>query len=127
MSQSSQVVVVTGASAGVGRATVRRFADQGARIGLLARGRAGLEAARRDVEALGGQALVVPTDVADADAVEAAADAVEKHFGPLDVWVNDAMVSVFSPAKEMTAGGIRTRHKVTYLGTCTELWRHCDA
>src|SRR5262245_50917422 len=85
-----RVVVVTGASAGVGRATVRAFARQGADIGLLARGRDGLEAARREVEELGGRALVLPTDVADADQVEAAAAAVDRTFGPVDVWVNNA-------------------------------------
>jgi len=91
-----EVVVITGASAGVGRATARAFAREGARIGLLARGREGLEAARRDVEALGGEALVLPTDVADAAQVEAAAQAVEDAFGPIDVWVNNAMTSVFA-------------------------------
>ncbi len=97
-----EVVVVTGASAGVGRATVRAFAREGARIGLLARGRAGLEGARRDVEALGGEALIVPTDVSDPEQVERAAVAVENHFGPIDIWVNDAFCSVFSPARLMT-------------------------
>ena len=80
-----EVVVITGASAGVGRAAVREFARQGAYIGLVARGRDGLEGARREVEAAGGKALVLPTDVADADAVEAAAAAVEKNFGRIDV------------------------------------------
>jgi NAD(P)-dependent dehydrogenase (short-subunit alcohol dehydrogenase family) len=82
------VVVVTGASAGVGRATARAFARRGSHIGLLARGREGLEGARRDVEALGGKALIVPTDVADAAQVELAAATVEEHFGPIDIWVN---------------------------------------
>ena len=111
-----EVVVITGASAGVGRATVRAFARQGAHIGLLARGRAGLEGARRDVESLGGRGVVVPTDVADADQVEAAAAAVEKEFGPIDIWVNDAMCSVFSPAKEMTPADYHRVTEVTYLG-----------
>src|SRR5581483_11107649 len=111
-----EVVVITGASAGVGRATVRAFARQGARIGLLARGRAGLEGARRDAEALGGQALVLPTDTADPDAIERAAEAVEREFGPIDVWVNDAMCSVFSPAKEMTPAEYKRVTEVTYLG-----------
>src|SRR5689334_15588328 len=92
-----QVVVITGASAGVGRATARVFAKEGARIGLLARGRDGLEGARRDIEKLGGQALVLPTDVAHADQVEAAATWIEDKFGPIDIWINNAMVSVFSP------------------------------
>src|SRR3954453_16653826 len=80
-----QVVVITGASAGVGRATVRAFAREGADIGLLARGRDGLEAARREVETAGGRALVVPTDVARADQVEAAAERIERELGPIDV------------------------------------------
>src|SRR5919205_1481159 len=103
MSRSSgtEVVVITGARAGVGRATVQAFARRGAHIGLLARGQDGLETARREVEAAGGKALVLPTDVANADQVEAAAAAVEEAFGPIDIWVNDAMVTVFSPVKEM--------------------------
>src|SRR5687768_5729963 len=91
-----EVVVITGASAGVGRATACAFARRGARIGLLARGRDGLEAARRDVEQHGGQAVIVPTDVADAQQVEHAADTVARELGPIDVWVNNAMTSVFS-------------------------------
>jgi short-subunit dehydrogenase len=113
---TSQVVVVTGASAGVGRATVRRFARSGARIGLVARGVDGLEAARREVEELGGEAIVIPTDVADADAVERAAERVEAELGPIDVWVNNAMVSVFSPFKEMDASEFERVTRVTYLG-----------
>src|SRR5947207_1444162 len=111
-----QVVVITGASAGVGRATVRAFARQGADIGLLARGADGLEAARREVEAEGGRALALPTDVADAGQVEAAAERVERELGPIDVWVNNAMVSVFSPVKELRADEIRRVTEVTYLG-----------
>src|SRR5947199_7969973 len=87
-----EVVVITGASAGLGRATARAFAREGAHIGLLARGRDGLEGAQRDVEGLGGRALILPTDVADADQVERAAEAVEREFGPIDTWVNNAMV-----------------------------------
>src|SRR5690242_942816 len=102
-SKRPEVVVLTGASAGVGRAAAVAFARRGARIGLLARGRAGLEGARRDVEAAGGTALVLPTDVADPEQVEAAAEAVERELGPIDIWVNNAMISVFSPVKEMTA------------------------
>jgi NAD(P)-dependent dehydrogenase (short-subunit alcohol dehydrogenase family) len=111
-----QVVVITGASAGVGRATVREFAKQGASIGLLARKRARLETARKEVEDLGGRALVLPADVADPDQVEAAASRVEQEFGPIDVWVNNAMVSVLSPVKEMTADEYQRVTNVTYLG-----------
>ncbi|HKU22137.1 MAG TPA: SDR family oxidoreductase [Terriglobales bacterium] len=111
-----EVVVVTGASAGVGRATVREFAKHGARIGLIARGHDGLEGARREVEAAGGKALVLPTDVADAEQVEKAAARVEAKLGPIDIWVNDAMASVFSPIKEMTAEEFKRVTEVTYLG-----------
>ena len=110
------VVVITGASAGVGRATVREFAKRGAQIGLVARNEERLEAARREVEELGGAAIALPTDVADAEAVEAAAAATESAFGPLDIWVNDAMTSVFSPVKEMTAADYKRVTEVTYLG-----------
>src|SRR5215831_17512130 len=92
-----EVVVVTGASAGIGRAVVREFARHGAHLGLLARGQAGLEGAHREVERLGGKALVLPVDIAVADQVEAAAARVEEELGPIDVWVNDAMTTVFSP------------------------------
>lgn len=109
--------MVTGASAGLGRAVVRAFAERRASIGLLARGRDGLEGARREVEAAGGRALVLPTDVADAGHVEAAAAAVEEELGPIDVWVNDAMVSVFSPLSEITAEEFRRVTEVTYLGS----------
>lgn len=113
----SEVVVVTGASAGVGRATVRAFAKRGARIGLIARGTDGLEGALADVESLGGKALILPCDVAQADQVEAAAARVEEEFGPIDIWVNNAMVSVFSPFKEMTAEEFTRVTEVTYLGS----------
>src|SRR6185369_9319471 len=112
----SEVVVVTGASAGVGRATARAFGARKARVGLLARGRDGLEGAKAEIEAAGGQAIVCPTDVADSDAVEAAAQAVEKQFGPIDIWVNNAMASVFSPVKEMQAEEYKRVTEVTYLG-----------
>jgi len=110
-----KVVVVTGASAGIGRAAVRAFADRGADLGLLARGRDGLEAAGREVESCGGRALVLPLDVSNADDVEAAADCVEQELGPIDVWVNDAMVSVFSPFAEITAEEFRRVTEVSYL------------
>jgi NAD(P)-dependent dehydrogenase (short-subunit alcohol dehydrogenase family) len=111
-----EVVVVTGASAGLGRAIAKTFAREGACIGLLARGRAGLDGAKRDVERLGGEAIALPTDVADADAIEAAAAQVEAHFGPLDVWINNAMCSVFSPVKEMKPDEYKRVTEVTYLG-----------
>lgn len=116
MKDRPAVVVITGASAGVGRATVREFAKRGAHIGLIARGRDGLEEARREVELAGGRALVLPLDVADAAAVEAAAEQVEREFGAIDIWVNNAMVSVFSPIKEMAAEEFRRVTEVTYLG-----------
>jgi NAD(P)-dependent dehydrogenase (short-subunit alcohol dehydrogenase family) len=114
--RTGQVVVITGASAGVGRATARAFAERGASIGLIARGRAGLEAARREVEDAGGRAIELALDVADADAVAGAADRVERELGPIDIWVNNAMNSVFSPVKEMTAAEYRRVTEVTYLG-----------
>ena len=111
-----QVVMITGASAGVGRATAVAFGRRGARVGLLARGRAGLEAARRDVEAAGGAAAVCQADVADAGQVEAAAASLENAFGPIDVWVNNAMASVFSPIVDMTPEEFERVTAVTYLG-----------
>ncbi|MGH9395493.1 MAG: SDR family oxidoreductase [Terriglobia bacterium] len=111
-----EVVVVTGATAGVGRATVRAFAKRGARVGLLARGRDGLEATRAEVEAAGGKALALPTDVADAKQVEDAAKAIEDEFGPIDIWVNNAMTTVFSPFTEITPAEFKRATEVTYLG-----------
>ena len=111
-----EVVVVTGAGAGLGRAIVRRFAAPGVSIGLLARGAERLQQAAREVEEAGGRAMVLPTDVADPDQVERAAAAVEAQLGPIDIWVNDAMTSVFSPAKEMKAEEYRRVTEVTYLG-----------
>jgi len=111
-----RVIVITGASAGIGRACAKEFAKEGARIGLIARGQAGLEGAKRDVEQNGGEAMVLSADVADPEAIEAAAAAVEKAFGPIDVWVNNAMVSVFSPVKEMTPEDFKRVMEVTYLG-----------
>jgi NAD(P)-dependent dehydrogenase (short-subunit alcohol dehydrogenase family) len=108
---------VTGATSGVGRAVVRRFArERGVRVGLLARDRAGLEGARREVEAAGGRALALPADVADAEAVEAAAQAAEEVLGPIDVWVNDAMTTVFAWFDEIDPGEFRRATEVTYLG-----------
>ena len=111
-----EVVVITGASAGVGRATVRKFAHAGADVALIARGQQRLEAAAREVEDLGGRALVFPIDVADADAVERAAERVEKELGPIDIWINNAMTSVFSPVRQMKADEYRRVTEVTYLG-----------
>ncbi|HET7028132.1 MAG TPA: SDR family oxidoreductase [Candidatus Limnocylindrales bacterium] len=110
------IVVVTGASAGVGRATARAFAQDGWDVALIARGDAGLEGAAEDVRAAGQRALVLPLDVADAEAVEAAAERVERELGRIDVWVNNAMESVFSPVSEMRADEYRRVTDVTYLG-----------
>jgi NAD(P)-dependent dehydrogenase (short-subunit alcohol dehydrogenase family) len=113
---ASEVVVITGASAGVGRAAAQAFARRGARIGLLARDPERLEQTRREIEQLGGQALALPTDVADPDQVERAAAEVERVFGPIDVWVNNAMTAVFAPFKETTPEEFKRVTEVTYLG-----------
>src|ERR687885_2193083 len=110
------VVVVTGASAGVGRATARLFASTGYDVALVARGRAGLEAAAKEVEAEGRRALVLPTDVANADALEAAAARTEAELGEIDVWVNDAFTAVFAPFWEVSADEYRRVTEVSYLG-----------
>jgi NAD(P)-dependent dehydrogenase (short-subunit alcohol dehydrogenase family) len=111
-----QTVVITGASAGIGRATARLFAERGANVVLLARGEAGLGAAAADVEERGGRALAVPTDMADPAQVEAAAVAAEEAFGPIDVWVNNAFTSVFAPFMEIEPDEYRRVTEVTYLG-----------
>ncbi len=113
---TQQVVVITGASAGVGRAVARAYGLRGARVGLLARGIDGLEGAKRDVEELGGEALVVRTDVADHEQVESAAQRIEDAFGPIDVWINNAMASVFSPIRELKPEELRRVTDVTYHG-----------
>ncbi|MDQ4133458.1 MAG: SDR family oxidoreductase [Actinomycetota bacterium] len=110
------VVVVTGASGGVGRATAVAFARQGFDVALLARGRAGLEAAAKEVEAAGGRALAIPTDVAVWEEVDAAAERAETELGPIDVWVNNAMATVFGWAMEIEPAEIRRATEVTYLG-----------
>ena len=111
-----QVVVITGASAGIGRATARLFGARGARVALLARGRAGLEGAAKDVENAGGVALAIPTDVADHQQVEAAATQVENELGPIDVWINVAFTSVFAPFHEIKPEEFRRVTEVSYLG-----------
>src|SRR5690348_2866131 len=116
MNKRRKVVVVTGASAGVGRAVVRAFAQGGHDVALIARGRDGLEAAQREVEEVGGRAIICELDVADAAAVEKAATQIEESLGPIDIWVNDAMTSVFSPFLKMTPEEFRRVTEVTYLG-----------
>lgn len=117
MPRAREIVVITGASAGVGRATARRFARDGARVALIARGRAGLEAAATEVRVLGGEALVLPCDVADADAVERAAQEVEDTWGPIDVWINNAMTAVLGEVADTSAAEFRRVVEVTYLGS----------
>jgi NAD(P)-dependent dehydrogenase (short-subunit alcohol dehydrogenase family) len=111
-----EVVVVTGASAGVGRAVARELGRRGAWVGLLARGRDGLEGARAEIEAAGGRALAIPTDVADPDAVDAAASRVEAELGPIDIWVNNAMVTVMAAADEISPRDYARVMEVNYLG-----------
>jgi NADP-dependent 3-hydroxy acid dehydrogenase YdfG len=114
--QAGKVVAVTGASSGVGRAIARAFGEAGAKVALLARGRDGLDATAAELRAAGGEALVLPVDVADAAAVERAADEVVARFGRIDVWVNDAMVSVFAPVHETRPEEYRRVTEVNYLG-----------
>ena len=112
----NKVVVITGATGGVGRATAWEFAKQGAKIVLLAREQHQLEATKKEVEEYGGEALCIPTDVSDSDAVERAATQAEQAFGPIDVWVNNAMNSVFAPVKEIIPEEFKRITEVTYLG-----------
>ena len=116
MAAEREIVVVTGASAGVGRATVREFARRGAWLGLLARGEDGLAATQAEVEAAGGRALAIPTDVADAEQVEAAADRIERELGPIDVWINNAIVTAMAPVDEISTADHRRVLEVCYLG-----------
>lgn len=111
------IVAITGASSGIGRAIARAFGARGDKVALLARGREGLEAAAREVRRAGGEALALPVDVADRVMVDALADQIVAHYGGLDVWVNDAMVSVLSPAAELTAEELEQVMRVNYLGT----------
>ena len=115
-SRKVETVVVTGGTAGIGRATVREFARHGANVAILARGQDGLKATRREVEELGGKALAIPTDVADWKAVEDAADQIEGEFGPIDIWVNNAFAGIFSRFMEVTPEEYERVTQVTYLG-----------
>ncbi len=112
-----EVVVITGASAGLGRTIARRFAREGAHVGLIARGEAGLRAAAEDVERLGGRALPLPCDVSDAAAVDAAAERLEAEFGPIDIWINNAMTAVLGEVVDTSADEFRRVMEVTFLGS----------
>ena len=114
--EPAQVLAITGASAGVGRAVAHAFAKRGARIGLIARDPGALEEARREVESLGGRAIALPTDVSDFAQVEAAAAAIEEAFGPIDVWVNDAMATIFARFVDIEPDEFKRATEVTYLG-----------
>jgi len=109
--------VVTGASSGIGRAVARRFAKDGAQIALIARGREPLENAKKEVEEAGGRALVLPVDISDWDAVKSAAHTVEEALGPIDIWINNAMTTVFAPFKDVEPDEFKRATEVTYLGT----------
>jgi short-subunit dehydrogenase len=113
---NAPIVVITGASAGIGRATARTFARHGWRIALLARGEDGLEAARTEVQAYGSSALILPADVADAGQVEAAAAKIESDLGPIDVWINNAMATIFCEFDRIDPNDFRRATEVTYLG-----------
>lgn len=112
----SKIVVVTGASAGLGRSTAREFAKRGAKLALLARGEVGLQAAKKEVEQIGAEVLALTVDVSDYDALMAAAKEIEQTFGSIDIWVNNAMVSVLAPFKDMVIEDFKRVTEVTYLG-----------
>lgn len=116
MDKKPEVVVITGGTAGVGRATARRFASAGAKVAVLARGREGLDATKKDIERAGGTALVLQVDVADAKAVDDAAERIERELGPIDIWINNAMTAVFAPTWEMEPEEYKRVTEVTYLG-----------
>jgi NAD(P)-dependent dehydrogenase (short-subunit alcohol dehydrogenase family) len=111
-----QIVVITGASAGIGRATAAAFGSRGWHVALLARGIEGLEGARQDVERAGGCAMVIPTDVADYAQVEAAAERIEREWGAINVWINNAMATIFCDVLHVTPEDFRRATDVTYLG-----------
>lgn len=115
-SNKAEVVVITGATAGVGRAVVREFAKRKAWIGLIARGKDRLEATKQEVEKAGGKALALSVDVADAAAMEQAANQVKQEFGRIDIWVNDAMATIFAPLTDITPEEFKRATEVTYLG-----------
>lgn len=117
MESTREVVVVTGGSSGVGRALARRFGREGARVALLARGEEGLQATVAEVDELGGEGMAIPTDVADHDQVNAAAREVIERWGGIDVWVNNAMTTIFAPFTEIHPDEYRRATEVTYLGT----------
>ncbi len=114
--KKAEVVVITGSSAGVGRATAHRFARDGARVALLARASKALDGAADEIRAMGGQVLALPVDVSDAGQVEAAAERIEQELGPIDIWINAAMATIFAPVSEITAEEFRRATDVTYLG-----------
>jgi len=116
MTSSSRIVVVTGASGGIGRASAIEFGRHGDTVALLARGEAGLAGAAREVESAGGRSITIDVDVSDSDAVHAAADRVERELGPIDVWVNDAFTSVFAPFHEIAPDEYKRVTEVAYLG-----------
>ena len=109
--------MVTGATSGIGRAIARRFAQDGASIALISRGREALDHTKAEIERAGGRALVLPTDLADWDGVKSAAAAVEEAFGPIDIWINNAMATIFAPFKDVEPDEFKRSTEVTYLGT----------
>ncbi|HEY3780364.1 MAG TPA: SDR family oxidoreductase [Fimbriimonadaceae bacterium] len=112
----AEVVVITGATAGIGRATARRFGAERAKVALLARGEDRLQSTKEEIERAGGQAIAIPTDVADPAQIEAAAEQVEKELGPIDIWINNAMTAVFAPVWQMEPEEYKRVTEVTYLG-----------
>jgi NAD(P)-dependent dehydrogenase (short-subunit alcohol dehydrogenase family) len=114
--KNREIVVVTGGSAGLGRAIATAFAREGADVAILARGRERLDQAKAELESFGGRALAIPADIADPDQVEAAAEQVERELGPIDIWVNNAMATIFSPFQEIRPEEFRRATEVTYLG-----------